>query len=294
MNFAAPYVNYNCPLADQINEYNIIFKEHNSWANLDTYASMFKDKRINVCFKDVEIDMRELENLCIKYDNVYVRITPDTLKAVPQLKEKNIRFFLDNTMMINSYSLLEYAIQLKPTDIYIGEELLYNLNEVRATCNANNIKIRMVLNRAPVLAQVITLNYTVPVFRPQDYHFLNEYIDCGEFDCGEKYDWTKAKVLYQKWYVDHAWDDELVYLNTDIAFPYPTSSMPVELVKYRSNCKHRCVMFADNHCGKCKRFYTLGLYNEKRGIKYDNTVTSTLPSLDDAIDSLIVNSKSDK
>lgn len=148
--------------------------------------------------------MRELENLCMKYDNIYVRINGEGLPLVPQLKKKNIKFFLDNQLMIYSYSLLEWVFKIHPTDIYIGEELFYNLNEVKKMCDKEGIKLRMVLNRIPVINKAVTSNYSVLAFRPQDYDFLSTYIDTGEFDCGEKYDWTKVEVLYRKWFVEHS------------------------------------------------------------------------------------------
>ena len=235
--------------------------------------------------------MRELENLCLKYNNVYIRINGEHFADVPQLQKKNIKFFFDYSFLVYSYSLLEWVIKIHPTDIYIGEELFYNLNEVKNICDNHNIKIRMILNRIPVTNNFVAFNYSVLAFRPQDYSFLEKYIDVGEFDCEEPYDWTKADILYRKWYIEHSWNDDLSYMNKDMVLPFPVQSMPIELIKYRSNCKHRCMTSANSHCHKCKRFFTLGIYNDKQGIKYKDDTKSTLPSLDELTDKLLLTSE---
>lgn len=78
-----------------------------------------------------------------------------------------------------------------------------------------------------------------------------------------------------------------------MTIPFPVQSIPVELIKYRSNCKHRCMTSANNHCSKCMRFFVLGIINNKHGIKYEDDAKSTLSSLDDAIDMTILKSKND-
>ena len=128
---------------------------------------------------------------------------------------------------------------------------------------------------------------TVQIYRPQDYNFLNQYYAVGEFECGEKYDWGKAEILYRKWFIEHSWNSDLEFMNHDLVLPYPTESIPSELTKFRATCKHRCTMNSENICSKCKRLLLLSYRNADNNIAYENT-EENLPSLEESVDLIIM------
>lgn len=52
-------------------------------------------------------------------------------------------------MSIDSFRLLEYVASLGVTDVYITDDLCYNLEMVRRACNKYNIRTRLIINRIP-------------------------------------------------------------------------------------------------------------------------------------------------
>lgn len=84
-------------------------------------------------------------------------------------------------------SFLDDCIRLGVSDIYVADDLRYNLKNVKTACNKHNIQVRMVLNRTHTLSRFGGFLSTDPFYCPKDYEALSEYIDIGEFDCGLPY-----------------------------------------------------------------------------------------------------------
>ncbi len=289
MKFAAPYkLDFNCPIDyENIDEFNINFTEYSSFEELRKFIKLYPSHRINIEFSKEKYNSENIINVCSDFDNVYVRIHQWEIPYLKSYEEKGVKYFFDNSMPIYSYSLLEWALMQKTTGIYITDDLTYNLEEVYKQCNNQNIELRIILNRLPSMNSLVSTCPTVQAYRPQDYNFLSKYYAVGEFDCGEKYDWNKAEVLYQRWFIDHYWSDDLNFLNQDINIPYPTESIPPELTRIRSFCRHRCTMSAENICSKCRRFVLLGYRNKNNNLVYTDPENG-LPSLEEMVDSIIV------
>lgn len=288
MKFAAPYHHTQSliPHSD-IDEYNIVFKENSNFDELKQFMELFPNKRVNIEFAAKEYDIDTLIEFCQTYDNLYVRLKPKDLQYLKRFDDEAVKYFFDDIMKIYSYGTLEWVFLYHPTDIYISDDLTYNISEVYKQCREHDIALRIVLNKVPTINSAILQCPTAQIYRPQDYEFLSRFYSTGEFDCGEgTYDWTRAEVWYRRWYIEHYWDDTLDYMNLDVAIPYPTVSMPPELTKIRANCKHRCTMSAENMCHKCHRLVKMGFYNADNGIVYTDSEHS-LPSLEKMVDSII-------
>ena len=291
MKFAAPYQFKNCTIDyDLIDEFNILFTEHSSYDDLRKFLQMYPNHRVNIEYEE-GYNVEYLYSFFQEHDNLYWRMKNEDLVYLQECQEQNIKFFFDETLPIYSYSLLEWVLDNGPTDIYILDDLTYNLEEVKKQCLAHNISLRIVLNKVPTMSLITTFCPSAQIYRPQDYDYLSEYYDVGEFDCGDTYDWTKAEVLYRHWYVDHDWNDDLNIMNIDLTLPYPTKSIPPELTRLRSKCKHRCTLYAENMCQKCRRLLEIGYSNVDNNLVYRDSDYG-LPSLEDMTD-LIIISKDD-
>ena len=293
MKFAAPYqMDFNCPVDyNDIDEFNIVFTEHSSFDELEKFIEMYPNHQINIEFAKENYDVDKIISLCTTYNSIYVCIHSWEIEYIQQYEEADINYIFDKTMPIYNYGLLEWALARKTKGIYIADDLTYNLPQVYEQCEAQDIKLRIVLNKVPATNMAVLFCPSVQVYRPQDYNFLSQYYDVGEFDCGEKYDWTKAEVLYRRWFITHDWDDDLEFMNPDLVLPYPTKSIPPELTRLRSQCQHRCTMRAENICSKCRRLLLMGYRNADNDITY-NDPEYGLSSLEEMVD-LIVMSKSD-
>lgn len=288
MKFAAPYQLLDSYIKhEDIDEFNIKFTEYSSFEELRKFIKMYPSHQINVEFVEEGYNVEDIINLCNDFDNVYIRIHQWELRYLQEYENNNINYIFDNTMPIYSYSLLEWCLARKVKGIYITDDLTYNLKEVYNQCEECGIKLRIILNRIPAMNLLVSTCPSVQIYRPQDYEFLSQYYSVGEFDCGIDYDWTKAEVLYRKWFVDHDWDSDLEFMNQDLSLPYPTKSIPPELTRLRSVCKHRCTMSAENICSKCRRLLLMGYRNADNNLVYKDPQYG-LPSLEEMVDDIIL------
>ncbi len=287
MKFSAPY-QIGCPIDyKNIDEFNINFTQNSSFEELRKFVKMYPSHQINIEFSEENYNLENIINFCNDFNNVYVCIHQWELRYLQEYEDNNINYIFDKSMPIYSYSLLEWVLARKVKGIYIADDLTYNLREVSNQCKSKDIKLRVILNKIPTTNSLVFTCPSVQVYKPQDYNFLSQYYDVGEFDCGEKYDWVKAEVLYRKWFIEHNYDEDLEFMNYDLVLPYPAGSIPPELTKLRANCQHRCTLRAENLCSKCKRLLLMGYRNADNNLIYNNAEHG-LSSLENMVDSIIV------
>ena len=288
MKFAAPY-QLNCPIEyEKINEFNIKFTEYSSFEELKKFLVMYPSHQINIEFDFTEeYDIDSIINLCNEFQNIYIRIHSWELKYLQNYEENDVNYFFDSSMPFYSYSLLEWVLAHKTKGIYITDDLTYNIEEVYRQCSEKGIQLRLILNKVPITNPLSLTCPSTQIYRPQDYDFLSKYYSVGEFDCGIKYDWTKATILYKKWFIEHDYNDDLEFMNRDLVLPYPTKSIPPELTRLRATCQHRCTMRSENLCSKCKRLLLMGYRNADNNLIYNDSQYG-LSSLEDMVDSIII------
>lgn len=102
-----------------------------------------------------------------------------------KLQELGIKFYFSPDFPIVNFRLLDYVIQLGVTDVYIMDDLCYNLEKVRAAADKANVRIRLILNRIPSMLLNKGENVRSPIFIPETVDELSKYIDTVEFDSGE-------------------------------------------------------------------------------------------------------------
>ena len=276
MKFAAPYTN-KCFI--ELDEYNIEFTKYSEFDTLIDFVSSHKDTRINIHFEnDINIEKLILVNKIS--DNICVRLDPKDFVNIDTLKENNIKLLINNNFPINTYSLLYWVFSIKPESIYIADDLFYNLQNVHSQCSERNIEIRMILNRIPSVFPFTYFNKVAPIYRPQDFNLLNKFISIGEFDCYDEngnYDWTKCEAQYNKWFIQHYWEDDLRFINSDVKFQIICPCVPPELAEYRSSCKFACLSHGISHCNKCKRLYDFSNRNFESGVGYKIDTDTGLP-----------------
>ena len=295
MKFAAPYeMEITCPIDhSNIDEFNIKFTENSSFKELKSFIEKNESHQINIEFAEENYDINKIIEICKDFNNVYVRIHSWEFKYLYDYEENDVNYIFDSTIPVCSYNFLEWVLARKVKGIYITDDLTYNLEEVYKQCEASGIKLRVILNKIPSMNLLTSTCPSVQVYRPQDYDFLSQYYDVGEFYCGEKYSWTQAEVLYRKWFIDHEWNDDLEIMNHDLRLSYPTQSMPPELTRIKANCKHRCTMSSENICSKCKRFLLMGYRNADNNLIYKDPEYG-LPSLMEMADNIIISKDNNK
>lgn len=277
-----------CPIDySNIDEFNIKFTENSSFEMLRGFIEKYPSHQINIEFVEENYNLDNIINICKDFKNVYIRVHQWEFQYLYDYEENDINYIFDNSIPIYSYGFLKWVFARKVKGIYISDDLTYNLEQVYKQCADHNIKLRVILNRIPSMNSLIYTSPTVQIYRPQDYDYLSRYYDVGEFYCGENYDWTKAEVLYRKWFIDHNWNSDLEIMNPDLRLSYPTQSIPPELTRMKAVCKHRCTMSAENICSKCERFLLMGYKNADNNLVYKDPEYG-LPSLEQMVDDIII------
>ena len=100
-----------------------------------------------------------------------------------QLQQNNIKFFFGKELPITSFTLLDEMFANGVSDIYIADDLCYNLAKVSKRCKEKGVQIRLILNRIPITSLLAYDDVRAPIFSPRHYEELNKYIDVAEFDC---------------------------------------------------------------------------------------------------------------
>lgn len=261
---AIPYKYNNDKYNEIAKEFNIIFLPRNKVEDLITFIEMYKDIRINIAFPEgISIDV--CKKLQKKTDNFSIRLKVDDLPLIDFLRENKIKFFFDTTLPATNYTHLDFLIKIGVSDVYIADDLCYNLPDVSEYCHKYDVKVRLVLNRIPCTSPDKGINPCSPFYCPQDMRVLNKYYDIFEFDCGqETYDWHKFKVLYRAWFENHYWHGNLKEINPDIILNIDNDTYYKRLIDNKIVCGRRCNQRVSSPCRKCYQWLDISnLLQEK-------------------------------
>lgn len=255
---AIPY-KYNYELNDKVDEFNIFFSpDKNDFSKLVEFVQKNEDKRINIQYRDA-IDTKTAIALSKLCPNIAFRLKPEDMPKVKTLVEANCKIFFDSSLACSTvFELYSIVNAFHVSDVYIVNELFFNLPKVSQFCKDNGVQIRIIANRALVNTYVPNTSfYYMPFVRPNDYDFLKKYIDVYEFDCmvNKSYDFKKLKVLYKIYVTDKDWYGDLQEINPDINFPLPNRSLLETYTPYRVKCGLRCCL--GGHCKHCETMVKL-------------------------------------
>ena len=149
--------------------------------------------RFNIVPKGMNLQqMKAIDNI----GNIYFKI-PLNLKLVEEMKEHKLKFFFRALSAPSSFSLLEEQLMLGVSDVYICDDLCYNLEKVKKACDKYNVQVRLILNEIPSKRLDKGKNPRAPIFIPEYKKKLSNYIDVGEFNASS---WIKINTLYKIWF----------------------------------------------------------------------------------------------
>lgn len=269
---AIPFL-LNSRLNDIAAEFNIDFDNtFNNFDKLMEFIDMYPDTRINISFVN-GLDKTMAKRLSRYSDNVYIRLQASDIGSCPTLAENNIKYFFDRSVSAGTYASLDDFIALGVTDVYIVDDLVYNLKVMRKWSDEHNIKLRLILNRIPSVALSAGMNPKSPIFRPDDIDLFQEYFDCFEFAFEEYPDKVQLETMYKIWFEDKKWYGELSEINTDIKFSFPNYSIIPFHRDFKFNCCRKCEMKMNNPCRKCTQIIEIAnqLAENSISISMDNS-----------------------
>ena len=180
------------------------------------------------------------------HPNSAVLITKTQIDFVSALRMKNIKWFFADGCY--TWDLLNECLNYGVTDVYIIDELGFDIINVSRVCKDKGVQVRVYPNVAQTSARLLTLgDYTSFYIRPEDVKIYEEYIDIFEFFGSS----NKESVLYDI-YSSEEWDGPLesLILNLYRGDMVKNSLIPNIFGFYRLECKKKCNYHA---CRLCKK-----------------------------------------
>lgn len=263
-NVAIPFHLLNEKLNNEprVREFNITYdSKKNDYMKLVEFI-ISTDKRINIQLKR-ECNLSTIKELDKFSKDIYIRLTKEFVYLIPQLVEQKIKFFFDSSIPACNFTTLQSFIALGVTDVYIQDDLMYDLYAVRKVCRNAGVNLRLVLNRINESNNFYAVpQETSPFIRPNDIELMSKFFDTFEFDFPDK-EWDILSLLYRVYFIDRDWHGDLQEIISQLKTPINNKTLIPDFTMYKINCKRNCAR--GKGCNKCEQFIALSrLLNKKQ------------------------------
>lgn len=249
---------------DRITEFNIIFKKDSSLNNLLDFLDKYIDKRVNISFVD-GINYSVLKSAARLYGNIAVKLRSNDIQECLKLKDIGVKYYFDNSYPAVNLCSLDSLIALGVSDVYIADDLCYNLPRTHGYCDSKGVKTRMVLNRIPCTTTFKGDDPKSPIWMPRDIDNLAFYIDIFEFD--NDLDDAYFDVLFRTWFEKKAWNENIREINLDLNIDvYDNTMLPITSIK-KMSCGRRCNKRAGNKCDMCGQMADISNLLRYKGVR---------------------------
>ena len=202
-----------------------------------------ENQRIIVKITDKKLDIDENISIIAAaakvHPNMTVLLPTADVAFAKTLKEENVPFFFDK--FVNEWDVFMSYIELGISDIYIVNELAFEMSEVSRICKEKNIFIRTFPNVAQMSNTAANLNKLKAFYiRPEDIAIYEPYVDVCEF-FGPI---DRQSVLYDI-YQNEKWMGDLEDIIIGLNYSIPNQSILPCFGEQRLNCRKDC------YRGKC-------------------------------------------
>lgn len=242
----------------QVDEYIVEYKSTEAY--LLEFLEANQDKRIILYAKE-EINLFLFNELCKKFPNLVIKFENFDRQLIDDIVEYGFPFFYN--IHVNNWDLFLGLVSLGVTDIYVIEDLCFELDKIAEIAHKEGIQLRTF----PDVAQS-TWSYTSPLkkffIRPEDVELYEPYIDIFEFYGDIKRVPTLLKV-YQN---DKKWFGRLNEIIIGLADPDLDSRFIIpSFAEKRISCGKACVK--GGKCRICDRIQDLSKTLEKANMYVD-------------------------
>lgn len=230
------------------------------------YIKEHSNQRIilNISNLDEALQYKEIERLNAIYAenklNFSIKLPKYNEKIKDLLSNLQIPFFFD--WIITDWDELLGYIQLGVSDVYIGNNLGFELDKVAEVAHQNNVQIRVFPNVAQSSWKE-TSGLKKFFIRPEDVTFYSDYVDVFEFWGAD----LKKQEIFYKIYSKQEWFgslNEIIYeLNEELDSRY----IIPRFAEKRVRCKKECLK--GGKCQICDRIKELSHTLEEAHIIVD-------------------------
>lgn len=256
--------NTNLKNIDEADEIKIIYKNQDK--ELPAFLEKHSDKRITLTVEFLTMgDVKLIKAIAEEYPDIDLAICFGNLQratsipaAITDLLQylAPIKYYFN--MTVSSWEMLHYFISLGVSDVYISEQLGFELPAVKALCSSHGVSIRAF----PNVAQSETTN-TDPLqrffIRPEDTDIYAQYIDTFEF-------WgpDDRQAIFRRIYERKEWGGDLQEIITSLNRRLESPRLVPVWGETRVSCKRGCL--ADKSCRICQRIANVSEQLEKENL----------------------------
>lgn len=217
---------------------------------------------IDISHFDIEDNIEKLLEFITtikkQHNNLSTRLSLTQKKIIDKLIEKEVSFFFNE--YIDRWDTLISFIELGISDVYIVNELGFELEKVSMVCKEKNISIRIIPNVAQTSAKINNINTLKSFFiRPEDIPIYEKYIDICEF-FGPL---DRQSVLYEI-YKNQKWMGDLKELIVGLNYSILNKTIFPVFGEKRVNCNKKCYY---NQCTICDRVVSISNQLNEAGIE---------------------------
>ena len=234
---------------DKVDEIIIKYQNQTQKQLIDFLETVRAEVRVIVKLEDNSLNIDKateiFANVKVIHSNFAVMLSGPDAAFSDRLREKNIPFFYFS--LVDKWDVLMSYLAVGVSDVYIVNELGFDLKDVSKVCKEYGVQVRVFPNVAQLSSRVGTLNKLTSFFiRPDDIQHYNEYVDVCEF-FGPL---DRQSVLYEI-YTKEKWlgnlSDLIIGLNIDIENTTLVPTFGTERLSCRKDCyKGKCII-----CEKC-------------------------------------------
>lgn len=173
-----------------------------------------------------------------------------------KMKEIDLKFFFDRAA--TTWDELQGLINYGVSEIYICEELGFNIKTVSQICKEKDIKVRVYPNICQVKIDNLDDKLKTFFIRPDDIDTYSKYVDVLEF-WGPKHTYN---VMYETYYKNKYWYGDLSEIIIGLDKFIDNRCIIPEFGELRSKCGKKC--YQNRPCKICEAIEDLAkVLNEK-------------------------------
>lgn len=226
---------------------------------MENFLAEYQEKSIVIDVSDSfeEIDAQLFQALYEKYKNFKLIINFNNEEHLNRVKEYKLPFFFSN--FVTTIDQLNGFLTYRPTDMYICEELGFNLHKVSKLLHDNNIKVRVFPN---ICQSSFPDTPSLKTFfiRPEDIEVYSAFVDVFEIVSDEK----RQRVLF-KIYRQEKWFGKINEIIPTFKDELDSRYIIENFGSIRSKCGKRC-MYNPRTCSICDRYVEMAKTLQNNGI----------------------------
>lgn len=263
MKYCVQYSNKSY-ITEKVDEIIIKYDKNKILDLFDRYIPEHQDKqRVIVDIWDDSDELKILETIIqihkerpqLKFD---LRVNNYDEKFIEKLKSIDIPYFYRD--LARNWDIFLGLLKLGVSDIYIVEEMGFELDKISKIAKSQNTKIRIYPNIAQSAFKSTEDIYKFFV-RPEDIDVYEKYVDVYEILTNDK---SKEKVFFDVYKNDKKWFGNLNELLLDFNIDLDSKYIIPRFAEKRVRCGRQCLK--GGKCQLCSRVIDLSKNLEKANL----------------------------